>query len=703
MACAVAQCGCASSVKHNASNHSGASQAKPGTSLAKQAAEVSFHPLSATKDQSAIEKQVLNKLQAKHYNKKTLDNKFSQQLFTAYVNDLDPSHDVLLHSDITALRKQYGNELVQQLKNGKTSALYAIFNRYEKRRLKIDRYALHTVQDHFGSLNLHSKGTLRMDRSKAMRPANLHAQHNLWRKKLVNEIIRERLHGTDTDEVQSDLVKRYQQAIRRLGQIHSSDAFSAFMRAVTHSYDPHTDYFSPERSKNFNIDMNLKLQGIGAELRMKNGFPELVRLIPGGPAAKNGKLKPTDRILGVAQGQNGHFTNVVGMRLNQTVQLIRGKAGSVVRLRVSSGSTSQTKVVTLTRAKIKLKDQAAKHRVMDVQFHGKKQKVGLITLPSFYNGAASDVKNALAQLKKANVNGVVLDLRNDGGGALGEAMKLIGLFMPSAPGVQIRGSSGRVQVLGDRSQGAFYSGPLVVLVNRLSASASEITAGALQDYGRAAVVGSQTYGKGSVQTILPLKKGELKLTEAKFYRVTGDSTQLRGVTPGIKFPSAINPKKIGESTRQNALPWDRIPPTRYPHSNAIQNVLGQLRADHKKRAHSVPGFHYLAQRIHLARQENDRKQVSLNLAKRQRRLQTVHSAQLKLANKHRKAIGKKPFSNYKSFKKHNGSSKAIKQVNTRAASGNKRPVNAFQTEAGRIVLDMNRLFANSDASVPASH
>lgn len=679
--CTWVQSGCAAGVDQN-KNAGAAHPAK--------ASEVSFEPFAATDTQSKIEKQAVSKLQSKHYNHKNLDDSFSKHLFSAYVDALDGGHDVLLQTDVAVLRKRYGTELDEQLKQGETTALYAVFNRYQKRRLQINQFALDTVQNDFASLDTGSDRSLRIDRDQVPRPIGRDGRRMLWRKKLVNEIIRERLNGTKGDQIQADLEQRYQNKIRRLGQVKARDAFSAYMHAVTHSYDPHTDYFSPERSKNFDIDMNLELQGIGAELRNKNGYAELVRLVPGGPAAKSGELQPTDRIMAVGQGKNGDLTSVIGMRLDHTVELIRGKAGSVVRLRVSAADTSQTQVLSLTRAKIELKDQAAQHRVIDLDYRGQDEKVGLITLPSFYNGTAADVKEALGKLKKADVNGVVLDLRNNGGGALGEAMKLIGLLMPPAPGVQIKSAGGQVQALGDRSRDVAYGGPLVVLVNRLSASASEIAAAALQDYGRAVVVGSQTFGKGTVQTILPLKAGELKLTEAKFYRVTGDSTQLRGVTPDVQFPSAINPDQIGESALDNALPWDRIPPTRYPHSNALDSVLSSLRAKHETRADKKPDFHYLEQRIRLARERGSRSEVSLNLAKRRQRKTELQQAQLALANEHRQALGKKPYDDYDTLKAENDNSSNINKVNTDRASDDNE-VNAFETEAGRIVLDLKRL------------
>lgn len=664
-----------------------------------------YTPLAPDNDQSKIDKEIVSKLQDNHYNKIKLDDEFSKKFFNAYLDDLDSTHSVFLASDVKRLKKKYANNLDDQLKNGKLTAAYAIFNTYQKRRIQIDQWALLRIKKGLDSLDLDDQETFKVDRKHAPWPSDAKAREALWTKQLENQVIELRLNHIKPDEIQKRLKQRYTNELKQLRQAEPSDALSVYMDAYTHSYDPHTDYFSPRRSKDFNIDMNLQLQGIGAELRSKNGYAELVRLIPGGPAAKSGKLKPTDRIIAVGQGKHGDFTDVIGMRLDKTVQLIRGKAGSTVRLQVSQPDNGQTKTVTLKRAKIKLKDQAANSHIIHVKRDGDDHKIGLIRLPSFYNGTADDVKKQLDKLKKDDVDGVILDLRSNGGGALGEAMQLIGLFMDSAPGVQIQDAKGNIQVLGDRNSGAAYSGPLAVMTNRLSASASEIVAGALQDYGRALILGSQTFGKGTVQTLLPLSSGKLKLTAAKFYRVSGKSTQDRGVTPDIKYPSAIDPDKIGESALPNALPYDTIPPTAYPSSGAVTRMLPTLKQDHQQRVTDDPDFQYLVKRIQLARKESGRKTVSLNLDKRRKRQQQLEDKMLSLANAHRKAAGKSTYKDYKAFKdaQNTDSSTGDSDSDSGAAADtlpSRRPgstdsdkIDAYQTESANILQDMTHIHA----------
>ena len=441
-----------------------------------------YTPLVPDANQGEIDREVVKQLQKNHYNKVDLNDAFSEKFFNAYLDELDGTRGVFLQSDIERLRDKYEHSLDDELKQGQTRAAFDIYNTYQKRRIQIDQWALNRVEQGIDSLDIDDDESFDVDRENAPWPADASEREALWTKQLENQLINLKLNDLDDDEIEKRLTQRYSNELKQLRQAEPMDAFSAYMDAYTHSYDPHTDYFSPRRSEDFNIDMNLQLQGIGAELRSKNGYAELVRLIPGGPAAKSGKLKPTDRIIAVGQGEDGEFTDVVGMRLDETVQLIRGEKGSTVRLQISPADNSQTKTITLVRDKIELKDQAARKQIIKLERDGQTVDVGLISLPSFYNGTAKDVEKLLVELKKnKDLAGIVLDLRNNGGGALGEAMKLTGLFMNSVPVVQIRDADGNVQVLGDRNDGPVYDGPLAVMVNRLSASASEIVAGALQD------------------------------------------------------------------------------------------------------------------------------------------------------------------------------------------------------------------------------
>ncbi|MES1951668.1 periplasmic tail-specific protease [Salinisphaera sp. S4-8] len=651
-----------------------------------------YTPLVPDANQGEIDREVVKQLQKNHYNKVDLNDAFSEKFFNAYLDELDGTRGVFLQSDIERLRDKYEHSLDDELKQGQTRAAFDIYNTYQKRRIQIDQWALNRVEQGIDSLDIDDDESFDVDRENAPWPADASEREALWTKQLENQLINLKLNDLDDDEIEKRLTQRYSNELKQLRQAEPMDAFSAYMDAYTHSYDPHTDYFSPRRSEDFNIDMNLQLQGIGAELRSKNGYAELVRLIPGGPAAKSGKLKPTDRIIAVGQGEDGEFTDVVGMRLDETVQLIRGEKGSTVRLQISPADNSQTKTITLVRDKIELKDQAARKQIIKLERDGQTVDVGLISLPSFYNGTAKDVEKLLVELKKnKDLAGIVLDLRNNGGGALGEAMKLTGLFMNSVPVVQIRDADGNVQVLGDRNDGPVYDGPLAVMVNRLSASASEIVAGALQDYGRAIVLGGQTFGKGTVQTLMPLSEGQIKLTQAKFYRVTGDSTQDRGVSPDITFPAAIDPSKIGESALPNALPWDRIKPTTFPYSDEIDQLLDTLKRGHDMRIENDPDYRYRVERIRLARQQSEKTRVSLNLDERRAEQKALKQQSLKLANTHRKATGEPPFEDYEAFEKsEEDEDPQEEELSTHALDDDE--IDAYQTESARILLDLVEVF-----------
>lgn len=685
-----AQAGCASDTSPEPVPDAGAGRAD------------GYTPLAPDDNQDEIDREIVRQLQENHYNKVTLDDAFSKKFFDAYIDELDGTRSVFLASDIERLRNKYANKLDDELKDGQTQAAFDIYNTYQKRRIQIDQWALNTIEAGIDKIDINDDESFTVDREDSPWPADAAEREALWTQQLENQIINLKLDDLDDAEIAKRLTQRYSNELKQLRQTEPVDAFSAYMDAYTHSYDPHTDYFSPRRSEDFNIDMNLQLQGIGAELRSKNGYAELVRLIPGGPAAKSGKLKPTDRITAVAQDEDGEFTDVVGMRLDETVQLIRGKKGSTVRLQISPADNSQTKTVTLVRDKIELKDQAARKQIIELERDGQNVDVGLITLPSFYNGTAADVKKLLVELKKNDkLAGVILDLRNNGGGALGEAMKLTGLFMNSVPAVQIRDAEGKVQVLGDRNDGPVYDGPLAVMTNRLSASASEIVAGALQDYGRAVVLGSQTFGKGTVQTLLPLSEGQIKLTQAKFYRVTGKSTQDRGVTPDIEFPPIVDPEKIGESALPNALPWDTIEPTTYPYSNEITQLLDILKREHTERVATDPDYQYRIKRIELAREQSQKTQVSLNLDKRRAEQAALKQQSLELANAHRRAQGEEPFADYQAFEDSEEEADPAEEDLGASSGAKDDEPDAYQHETAEILLDLVQAFL-SDQAMPAN-
>ncbi|MEC8901875.1 MAG: carboxy terminal-processing peptidase, partial [Pseudomonadota bacterium] len=477
----------------------------------------------------------------------------------------------------------------------------------------------------------------------------------LWRKRLKNDALTLALTDQDAEQIEDNLRQRYEGQLSRLRQTESEDVFGLLMAAVSGTIDPHTGYLSPRQGESFDIQMSLSLEGIGALLQSDGEYVKVSSLVPGGPADRAGVLEPADRIIAVGQ-EEGEMVNVVGMRLDNVVDLIRGPKGSVVRLDVVPAQAvdmTRSQIVEITRDTVSLEDQAAHSEVIEVMRDGEPHRIGVINVPTFYvdfdawqageeeyRSTTRDVAREIDNLKKEGVEGIVLDLRNNGGGALQEANSLIGLFIDRGPTVQVRDAQGRIQLYGDSEAGTVYDGPLTVLVNRLSASASEIFAGAIQDYGRGIVVGASTFGKGTVQTLNELSHGQIKLTRAKFYRISGDSTQNRGVEPDITFPSLIDPERIGESSLDNALAWDTVQNAQYRRYGEPERVLPTLITRHEERAKENPNFRYLERQSTLARQLREQHtSVSLNREQRQRELEAQEAEQLSLENQRRRALG----------------------------------------------------------------
>src|SRR4029077_8951538 len=453
------------------------------------------------------------------------------------------------------------------------------------------------------------------DRKNASRPGDLSAAQQLWRQHLRSEYLQEKLAGKKEEEIIATLTRRSARLAQTMRKLDDQAILETYLNALAHVYDPHSDYMGREEMQSFGELMNLSLVGVGASLQSDDGYCKVREIVPGGPAARSGQIKPGDRIVGVAQG-NGEFTDLIDMPLPQAVELIRGKKGTTVRLTIipaGAANDSERKTVSVVRDEIKLEDQQAKARIVDLpRGKGGAQRIGVIDLPGFYGGepgssgpsATKDVARLLKKLKQENVTGIILDIRRNGGGSLDEAVNLTGLFIPSGPVVQVRGPDGRVQVGSDDDGATLYDGPLVVLTSRFSASASEILAGALQDYGRAVIVGdSSTFGKGTVQTILPLARilkqngipssdnaGTLKVTIRKFYRPSGASTQLRGVKADIVLPSTSDLSEIGESAMKDPLPWDTVPTARFSKEDRVQPVLEAVRTKSAQRVATDNGF-----------------------------------------------------------------------------------------------------------------
>jgi carboxyl-terminal processing protease len=476
-----------------------------------------------------------------------------------------------------------------------------------------------------------------------------------WRKRLKNQVLGLKLAEKPLSEIAPTLVKRYENQQNRLFQYNEQDVFAVYANALTSQFDPHTSYFSPRRAENFDIDMRLSLEGIGAVLQNEDEYVKVVRVVPAGPADKQSDLKAAELIIAVGQGKAGPMTDVIGWRLDDVVDLVRGKKGTVVRLDVipAAGRSDEARRLTITRNEVQLEEQAAQSKIIEINDLGSTpRKIGVIDIPAFYldfdayrNGdpdfrsTTRDVAKLVNDLNEAGVDGLVIDLRGNGGGSLREANELTGLFIEYGPTVQIRGTGSRVWRDGKRRRGPYYDGPVAIMIDRLSASASEIFAGALQDYGRAIVVGDRSFGKGTVQTLLDLPEGQLKITESKFYRISGDSTQHRGVIPDISYPSLLQHDEIGESSLDKALDWDRIAPVRHKDYGVVDAILPTLVAKHTERANADPDFQYIWDQKALAKKVRGAEVLPLNEAERIAQRTSQEIQYLAIENTRRRAKG----------------------------------------------------------------
>ncbi|NJO00437.1 MAG: carboxy terminal-processing peptidase [Bacteroidia bacterium] len=573
-----------------------------------------------------------------HYSKKKLDDQISAQIFDRYLEDLDDNRTYFLASDIAHFQ-QYRNELDDYVQKGNLDPIYEMFNLRKQRML--DRFAknIKALENDYDFKAEEYLDTEREDAPWASSEADL---DELWRKEIKNSLLNLVITGKTLEESKELLKTRYERYLKSIEQINSEDVFEIFMNSVANTFDPHTAYFSPVSSQNFNMRINQSFEGIGARLQTDNDYTLVNEIIPGGPAFKSKQLQPNDKIIGVAQGDEGEFVDVIGWRIDDVVSLIRGDKGTIVRLQVVSAgaaATSKPKVIRLVRDKIKLEEQSATKRVINVERDGQNLKLGVITIPSFYidyedyragnpdyKSTTNDVKKLLAELETEKIDGLIIDLRYNGGGALKEAVDLTGLFIDEGPVVQVRNANGRVNLVADETPGLVYDGPLAVLVNVFSASASEIFAGAIQDYKRGLIIGEQTYGKGTVQSPIDLERyiqdenqplGQLNLTLSKYYRAAGSSTQHLGVLPDIQMPSLFERKEVGEDAQATALPWDEIRATRFdPEDEVSTSLIGKLQKSYEQRLKSDPDMKKLQDLIKEVKVLEERKQISLNIDKR---------------------------------------------------------------------------------------
>ncbi|PAA30213.1 tail-specific protease [Pseudomonas fragi] len=657
----------------------------------------SWDNLQPDRDEVIASLNVVELLKRHHYSKPPLDDARSAIIYDSYLKLLDPSRSYFLASDIAEFDK-WKFQFDDFLKSGDLNPGFIIYKRYLDRvKSRLD-FALAELNKGVDSLYFNAKETLEIDRKDAPWLKTEAELNNLWRKRIKDEVLRLKIAGKEPAKIQELLTKRYKNQLSRLDQTRSEDIFQAYINTFAMSYDPHTNYLSPDNAENFDINMSLSLEGIGAVLQSDNDQVKIVRLVPAGPADKTKQVAPADKIIGVAQGDK-EMVDVIGWRLDEVVKLIRGPKGSVVRLEVipaSNAPNDQTsKIVSITREAVKLEEQAAKKSILNLKQDGKNYKLGVIEIPAFYldfkafragdpnyKSTTRDVKKLLTELQKEKVDGVIIDLRNNGGGSLQEATELTSLFIDKGPTVLVRNADGKVDVLEDENPGAFYKGPMALLVNRLSASASEIFAGAMQDYHRALIIGGQTFGKGTVQTIQPLNHGELKLTLAKFYRVSGQSTQHQGVLPDVAFPSIIDTKEIGESALPEAMPWDTIRPAIKPAVDPFKPYIDKLKAEHEARVAKDAEFIFIRDKLALAEKLMAEKTVSLNEAERRAQHADIDAKQLVMENARRQAKGEAPL---KEMKKEDEDALPVEPEKTKPED------DAYLSETGRILLDYLKL------------
>ncbi len=668
-------------------------------------------PLKPDKDHETANVHIARQLMVSHYRKQAIDGQLSERVFEAYLKALDPQRLYFLASDIESFAS-YRFRLDGALKTGQLDPAYTIYNRFQERLIDRLKYQLALVEGGLDKLDFTKNESIENDRAQSPWLASLEEQNDVWRKRVKNAALGLELGGKKLEEVQELLQKRYQSQLNRAYQTRSEDVFQSYMNAFAGVYDPHTSYFSPQTSENFNINMSLSLEGIGAVLQTDNDYTKVLRLVPAGPAAKQGQLQTSDRIVGVGQGASGEIVDVVGWRLDEVVALIRGPAKSVVRLQVipsDSKDDSQTRIINIVRDKVKLEEQAAQSQLLELERNGKKYRFGVIDIPAFYadfKGAQSgdpeyrsttrDVRHLIEEMQtKGKLDGLIIDLRNNGGGSLQEANMLTGLFIKDGPTVQIRGANNRVEQMDDPDPELVYGGPLIVMINRLSASASEIFAGAIQDYERGVVIGSQSFGKGTVQSVKPLNHGQLKLTQAKFYRVSGGSTQHKGVVPDLLVPSSIDHKEIGEDALPEALPWDFIKEAEHGRYGLTRQIIAQLAAAHDDRFQQHPEYKVLLEEIAWLEEQRDKKTFSLNREIRLQEQKQTSEKQLALVNKRRAARNEKPFASKEEWE---AFEKARADEETKA-----KEIDFVTQESGEVLIDLigiQQVFAAKPVATP---
>jgi carboxyl-terminal processing protease len=625
-------------------------------------------PLAPEPRHENIGETITHFIQRSHYNHTPIDDELSSAVLDRYIETLDGNRMYLLQSDIDYFDK-YRYKLDDYVKSEPLDPVYEMFEIYRTRVRERYEYALDVLET---EPDFTVDENFQFDRSEAPWARSAEELDEIWRKRVKNDALRHILNDESWEETRETLTKRYERFLRRMDQTNSDDVFETFMNAFAHTLDPHSSYLSPRNSEEYRIQMSLSYFGIGASLQPDEDYVKVVGIIPGGPAATDGTLKANDLITGVGEGEDGEMVDVVGWRLEDVVDLIRGPKDTTVRLQVIPANAlpgSPEEVIPLKRGQVKLEEQAAKSEIMTIPHEGREWRIGVIDVPSFYRdyralsdgdkdytSTTRDVKRLIEELEAEGIDGLVMDLRGNGGGHLTEATALSGLFIENGPVVQLRNANGRVTRLDDPNPMAHvaYDGPLAVLVDRFSASASEIFAAAIQDYRRGVIIGQETFGKGTVQNLYSLDQymkpdkeakdgfGQLTLTIGKYYRVTGESTQHRGVKPDIDLPSAIDAETIGESVRDSALPWDTIRTARFDAGEPLDATIQSLTVNQVERAKTDPNFRWLVDGIREFEEIRDRDTVSLNVEARREEREQELERRLKRENDRRMALGLEP-------------------------------------------------------------
>ncbi len=596
-----------------------------------------------------------------HYSKISIDDDLSSIILDNYIDALDVNKHYFRASDITYFNR-YRNSLDNVLRSGDFNPIFDIFRLYRLRAQQNLDYAISLLEE---PLDFNSDEDYVFNREDLPWLSSPEEMQQLWRQRVTNDGLGLTLADKEWDDTVEVLTKRYSRVLKRINQLDSDDVVETFLNSFTRTLDPHSSYLSPRQSEEYKIQMSLSYQGIGASLRLDDELVAVLNIIAGGPASIDGRLLPNDRITAVGQGASGEMVDVVGWALDDVVQLIRGPSGTTVRLQILPADAmpgAEQNILDLVRDKIKLEEQAASSKKITIESNDQTGIVGVITVPSFYQdydarskgeqdyvSTTHDVRRLIEELQEDGLDGLVIDLRSNGGGHLSEATALTGLFISDGPVVQLKDTTGRIEVLDDPEPNAVYDGPLVVLVDRFSASASEIFAAAIQDYQRGVVIGQRTFGKGTVQNLYILDQyarrvpdpglGQLTLTIGKYYRVTGGSTQHRGVLPDIDLPSAIDPEKNGESSRKRALPWDQIKATGFSAQQPLDSEISYLTQAYNTRIQMDANIDYLLSDIAAMEELRAKKSISLNKEKRLAEREATRQKRLERENQRRAANG----------------------------------------------------------------